>query len=195
MVRTHRHVSDYHRIHDGALPGVRRIRRSIRAAGGRRRATAFRRGERWAWWALLVGNTIALGSAMTYDWTVSAIGPFELTEYLGLALIWGTLAVTAPFRAEGRPFHRLADASRVATSASLQVYPDFRWRAGIQRHRSRGTTHSQCWRGFFSSSRTTWASGARFQKSSSWVRQKRRCGASRSCSPSSPISPSQSKLE
>ena len=23
--------------------------------------TAFRRGERWAWWALLVGNTIALG--------------------------------------------------------------------------------------------------------------------------------------
>jgi RsiW-degrading membrane proteinase PrsW (M82 family) len=60
-------------------------------------ATAFRRGERWAWWGLLVGNTIAFGSAMTYDWTVSAIGPFELTEYLGLALIWGALAVTAPF--------------------------------------------------------------------------------------------------
>ena len=65
--------------------------------------TAFRRGERWAWWALLVGNTIAFGSAMTYDWAVSAIGPFELTEYLGLALIWGALAVTAPFRAAGRP--------------------------------------------------------------------------------------------
>jgi hypothetical protein len=65
--------------------------------------TAFRRGERWAWWALLVGNTIALGSAMTYDWTVSAIGPFELTEYLGLALIWGALAVTAPFFAVERP--------------------------------------------------------------------------------------------
>ena len=62
-------------------------------------ATAFRRGERWAWWALLVGNTIAFGSAMTYDWTVAAIGPFELTEYLGLAVIWGALAVTAPFRA------------------------------------------------------------------------------------------------
>ena len=29
--------------------------------------TAFRRGERWAWWALLVGNTVALVSAMTYD--------------------------------------------------------------------------------------------------------------------------------
>jgi hypothetical protein len=66
-------------------------------------ATAFRRGERWAWWALLVANTIAFGSAMTYDWTVSAIGPFELTEYLGLALIWGALAVTAPFRRVERP--------------------------------------------------------------------------------------------
>ncbi len=60
--------------------------------------TAFRRGEGWAWWALLVGNTIALVSAMTYDRTVNAIGPFELTEYLGLALVWGSLAVTAPFR-------------------------------------------------------------------------------------------------
>jgi hypothetical protein len=60
--------------------------------------TAFRCGDRWAWWALLVGNTIALGSAMTYDWIVNAIGPFELTEYLGLALIFGAAAVTAPFR-------------------------------------------------------------------------------------------------
>jgi hypothetical protein len=66
-------------------------------------ATAFRRRERWAWWALLVGNTVALVSAMTYDKLVNAIGPFELTEYLGLALIWGALAVTAPFRAAGRP--------------------------------------------------------------------------------------------
>lgn len=65
--------------------------------------TAFRRGERWAWWALLAGNTIAYVSAMTYDLTVNAIGPFELTEYLGLALIYGALAVTAPFRAAGRP--------------------------------------------------------------------------------------------
>jgi hypothetical protein len=59
--------------------------------------TAFRAGERWAWWALLVGNTIALGSAMRYDWIVNAIGPFELSEYLGLALIYGALAATAPF--------------------------------------------------------------------------------------------------
>ena len=59
-------------------------------------ATAFRRGERWAWWALLVGNTIALVSAMRYDWIVNAIGPFELMEYIGLAGVWGALAVTAP---------------------------------------------------------------------------------------------------
>jgi hypothetical protein len=65
--------------------------------------TAFRRGERWAWWALLVGNTVALVSAMTYDKMVNAIGPFELTEYLGLAMVWGALAVTAPFLAAGRP--------------------------------------------------------------------------------------------
>lgn len=64
--------------------------------------TAFRRGERWAWWVLLVGNTVALMSAMTYDLTVNAIGPFELTEYLGLAMVWGALAVTAPFRVAGR---------------------------------------------------------------------------------------------
>ena len=68
--------------------------------------TAFRRGERWAWWALLAGNTIALVSAMRYDWIVNAIGPFELTEYLGLAAVWGALAVTAPFLAPGRPFRR-----------------------------------------------------------------------------------------
>jgi hypothetical protein len=59
--------------------------------------TAFRRGDRWAWWALLVGNTIALVSAMRYDWIVKAIGPFELTEYLGLAAVCGALALTAPF--------------------------------------------------------------------------------------------------
>ena len=60
--------------------------------------TAFRRGERWAWWALGVGNVLALVSAMTYDRTVKAIGPFELTEYLGLAMIAVALALTARFR-------------------------------------------------------------------------------------------------
>ena len=57
----------------------------------------------WAWWALLGDSTLALVSAMAYDRIVNAIGPFELTEYLGLALIWGALAVTAPFRAAGQP--------------------------------------------------------------------------------------------
>jgi hypothetical protein len=65
--------------------------------------TAFRRGDRWAWWALLVGNTVALVSAMTYDKTVNAVGPFEVTEYFGLAVVWVALAVTAPFRAAARP--------------------------------------------------------------------------------------------
>jgi hypothetical protein len=65
--------------------------------------TAFRRGDRWAWWTLLVGNTIALVAAMRYDWIVNAIGPFELTEYLGLALVCGALAITAPFLAVKRP--------------------------------------------------------------------------------------------
>jgi hypothetical protein len=57
-------------------------------------AKSFRSAERWAWWALLVGNTIAFISAMTYDRIVGAIGPFELSEYLVLAAIYGSLAVT-----------------------------------------------------------------------------------------------------
>jgi len=57
--------------------------------------TAFRRGETWAWWALLAGNTITLVSAMRYDWIVNAIGPFELTEYLGLGLVYVALGLTA----------------------------------------------------------------------------------------------------
>jgi hypothetical protein len=69
-------------------------------------ATAFRRGDRWAWWALLVGNTIAFGAAMTYDRTVHAIGPFELSEYVGLALIYGALVVTAPVVARRREMAR-----------------------------------------------------------------------------------------
>jgi len=59
--------------------------------------TAFRRGEHWAWWTLLIGNTLALVSAMAYDKTVNAIGPFEMTEYLGLVLVWVAFAITAPF--------------------------------------------------------------------------------------------------
>jgi hypothetical protein len=60
--------------------------------------TAFRRGDGWAWWSLLVGNTLAFVAAMTYDRTVRAIGPFELTEYLGLGAIYFALAVTVPWK-------------------------------------------------------------------------------------------------
>ena len=70
--------------------------------------TAFRRGERWAWWALLIGNAIAFVSAMTYDRTVHAIGPFELSEYLGLVFVYVALAMTAPFLPGGRPLRRAA---------------------------------------------------------------------------------------
>jgi len=64
--------------------------------------TAFRRGEPWAWWALLAGNTLALVSAMRYDWLVDAIGPFELTEYLGLLMVYIALAVNARFQSAAR---------------------------------------------------------------------------------------------
>jgi hypothetical protein len=39
---------------------------------------------------------------MRYDWTVNAIGPFELSEYVGLFAVYGALAVTAPFLTPGR---------------------------------------------------------------------------------------------
>ena len=64
-------------------------------------ATAFRRGDAWAWWTLLAGNTAALVAPMTYDRVVSAIGPFELSEYLGLVLVYVALAMTARRRAAG----------------------------------------------------------------------------------------------
>jgi len=60
--------------------------------------TAFRRGESWAWWALLIGNTITYVSAMTYDQIARAVGPFELTEYIGLAAVYFALAVTHPWK-------------------------------------------------------------------------------------------------
>ena len=74
-------------------------------------AWPFRRGEGWAWWALLAGNTIAFLVPMTYDWIVDAIGPFEMTEYLGIAVIYAALAFTAPFTAAG-PEEATTDYSR-----------------------------------------------------------------------------------
>jgi hypothetical protein len=65
-------------------------------------ATAFRRGDGWAWWALLLGNTLAFVSAMAYDRIVGAVGPFEMTEYIGLGAIYLALAVKIPFYTAGR---------------------------------------------------------------------------------------------
>ncbi len=67
--------------------------------------TAFRQGDGWAWWVLLIGNTITYVSAMAYDQIARAVGPFELTEYLGLAAVYLALSVTAPFLAT-RPLGR-----------------------------------------------------------------------------------------
>lgn len=70
--------------------------------------TAFRRGERWAWWTLLAGNTIALLSAIAMDKMANAIGPFELTEYAGLLIVWIALGFTVPFRSRGVRLTRLS---------------------------------------------------------------------------------------
>jgi hypothetical protein len=59
-------------------------------------ATALRRGQAWAWWALVITNSIALGSAMIYDRLARAVGPFELSEYAGLAIIYLALAIAGP---------------------------------------------------------------------------------------------------
>jgi len=82
---------------------------------------AFRRGEPWAWWALLVTNTIAYGSAMLYDWTVRAIGPFELTEYVGLAVIYAALAITTPFRRRSPPRRDRVEAPRESAAPGIPV--------------------------------------------------------------------------
>lgn len=62
-------------------------------------ATAFRRGDVWAWWALLIANTLAYGSAMTYDRMVGFIGTNEMLEYVCLAAAYAAQAVTAPVQA------------------------------------------------------------------------------------------------
>lgn len=56
--------------------------------------TAFRARRRWAWWTLLVGNTIAFAAPITYDVTTGAIGIFEVLEWLLLAAVYVALAAT-----------------------------------------------------------------------------------------------------
>jgi hypothetical protein len=42
---------------------------------------------------LIAGDVLAFGAAMTYDWTVGAIGSFEMSEYVGIAAVDGALAL------------------------------------------------------------------------------------------------------
>jgi len=106
MVGAPAYLSDDGQIHQCGVPHVRHLCLVFGLMGSAIAVTAFRRGDPWAWWTLLAGNTIALVSAMRYDWMVNAIGPFELTEYLGLAPVYGALAITAPFLADGRLLRR-----------------------------------------------------------------------------------------
>jgi hypothetical protein len=78
--------------------------------------TAFRRGERWAWWTLLIGNTIAVGSAITFDRVVNAIGIFEMTEYLGLAIVYVALAITFGLKPARPADHARAELQKRAMS-------------------------------------------------------------------------------
>jgi hypothetical protein len=48
---------------------------------------------------LLIANTIAYGSAMTYDRMVGFIGTNEMLEYVCLGTAYAALAVTAPVQA------------------------------------------------------------------------------------------------
>ncbi len=66
-------------------------------------ATAFRRGEAWAWWALLAGNTLGFGAPMVYDQIVGEIGVFEMLEFVGIAAIYAALAATVPAGRSRRP--------------------------------------------------------------------------------------------
>src|SRR6478672_3989366 len=75
--------------------------------------TAFRRGERWAWWALLVGNTIALVGAIIYDRSVSfsrkhlhanQSSPYRLSNF-GFELFPAARAGRRNTRKDLRPLH------------------------------------------------------------------------------------------
>jgi hypothetical protein len=63
----------------------------------------MKQARRFAWLVMLIADAGLLAWGALAALAPGAIGPFELTEYLGLALIWGALALTAPFRAAGRP--------------------------------------------------------------------------------------------
>lgn len=82
--------------------------------------TGFRMGHRWAWWTLLIGNTLAIGAPIVYDRTVGFIRVFEVLEYVALAVVYGALAAT---RVDGSEMPRFA-------GLSLDPKPSTRRRCG-----------------------------------------------------------------
>ncbi len=56
---------------------------------------SFRKGEVWSWCALLLGNTIGYLSPIAFDWTVGAIGIFEILEIVFIVLIYTGLGISA----------------------------------------------------------------------------------------------------
>jgi hypothetical protein len=53
----------------------------------------FRRGDRWAWFAVLCGNLLGFGVPMTYDQITGAIGFFEILEYVAIAAVLVALVI------------------------------------------------------------------------------------------------------
>jgi hypothetical protein len=63
----------------------------------------FRRGDRWAWFALLSGNLLGFGVPMTYDQITGAIGFFEILEFVAIAAVLVALAIAWRENEGGRP--------------------------------------------------------------------------------------------
>lgn len=81
--------------------------------------TAFRRGDRWSWWVLLLGNTLAYGIPMVYDQVVGYIGVFEILEYVALAAVYVALAAT--WRLVGTGASRPASVTPSGRSADREL--------------------------------------------------------------------------
>jgi hypothetical protein len=78
----------------------------------------FRRGERWAWFTLLAGNVLGFGVPMAYDQITGAIGVFEVLEFVAIAAVLGTLALSFP---RGRPV--CPDSQHIPTPLGVREGP------------------------------------------------------------------------
>lgn len=79
--------------------------------------SGFRRGDRWAWWTLLIGNTMAIGAPIVYDRAVGFIGTFEVLEYVALLVVYSTLVAQRRSRADSGPSPANAPRSDLRSSA------------------------------------------------------------------------------